>query len=242
MVRSKRWLVPVLGAATALAWSTYRRRDLGRLLENLRRYSAPSATLYDAVTARLITGFLTRVARDLAKLAPQARVLEVGSGPGRLATTLAEVAPDIRVTGIDIAPDMVERATALAVSSEVADRVEFLVGDVASLPFPDTSFDVVVSTFSAHHWPDPAKGLAEIYRVLRPGGMAWVYDLADWITAFERHGPNVAELAADSPFGNHGACTHSITTKVGPIPLIYRADFRRKQPSYPPRRGQNSIV
>jgi SAM-dependent methyltransferase len=86
---------------------------------------------------------------------------------------------------------------------------------------------VVVSTLSAHHWPDPATGLAEIYRVLRPGGVARIYDLADWITAFERHGPNLAELAPGSPFEHHGAHT----TRIGPIPVIYRADFRREQPA-----------
>jgi ubiquinone/menaquinone biosynthesis C-methylase UbiE len=59
--------------------------------------------------------------------------------------------------------------------------VRFLVGDVASLPLSDAAFDVVVSTFSAHRWPDPGKGLAEIYRVLRPGGVARIYDLAGWL-------------------------------------------------------------
>jgi ubiquinone/menaquinone biosynthesis C-methylase UbiE len=75
------------------------------------------------------------------------------------------------------------------------------VGDVAALPFGEASFDVVVSTLSAHNWPDPAAGLAELYRVLRPGGVAWVYDLADWITRPERHGPGLAELASAGSFG-----------------------------------------
>jgi ubiquinone/menaquinone biosynthesis C-methylase UbiE len=48
-------------------------------------------------------------------------------------------------------------------------RPSFLVGDAASLAFPDGSFDLVVSTFSMHHWADPTAGLAEIGRVLRPG-------------------------------------------------------------------------
>jgi ubiquinone/menaquinone biosynthesis C-methylase UbiE len=88
----------------------------------------------------MLGGFFTRAAREVAELAPRARVLEVGSGPGRLATRLAELAPDVRVTGIDISPEMVERANSLAVRSRVADRVEFRIGDVASLPFADASF------------------------------------------------------------------------------------------------------
>jgi hypothetical protein len=50
-------------------------------VENLHRYSAPTATLYDTVTAPLLRRFLRRVAGDLAQLAPQGRILEVGAGP-----------------------------------------------------------------------------------------------------------------------------------------------------------------
>jgi SAM-dependent methyltransferase len=56
-------------------------------------------------------------------------------------------------------------------------RPEFLVGDVAALAFPDRSFDLVVSTLSMHHWADPATGLAEIGRVLRPGARALIWDV-----------------------------------------------------------------
>jgi SAM-dependent methyltransferase len=220
----------VLGLlAAALAYFHYRRRDLGRLLENLRRYSAPNAAFYDALTAPLLGGFFTRVASSLAELAPRARVLEVGSGPGRLATRLAELTPDVLVTGVDISPEMVERANSLAVWSRVADRVEFRVGDVASLPFAEASFDVVVSTFSLHHWPSSAEGLAEVYRVLRPGGVALIYDVADWIRRFEQGGPGIADVARESPFGGRGAYTQNITTRLGPIPLVYRAEFIRSE-------------
>jgi SAM-dependent methyltransferase len=136
---SKRWVLPAMLAGAALAWTRLRRGDPGRLVENVHRYSAPTARLYDAVTAPLLGGFFTRVAGDLAKLAPQGRVLEVGSGPGRLAARLAKIAPGVRVIGVDIAPDMVERAISLAARSGVADRVAFQIGDVAALPFADAS-------------------------------------------------------------------------------------------------------
>jgi SAM-dependent methyltransferase len=226
MSPGKRWLiVPALVAGAALAYSHYRRHDLGHHVENWRRYSAPNATLYDAVTAPLLSGFFGRVATDLSGFALRGQVLEVGSGPGRLAVKLAELAPGVQVTGVDISPEMVERANSLAANSGVADRVVFLLGDVASLPFDDARFFAVVSTFSLRHWADPAKGLEEIFRVLRPGGVARVYDVVDWISRFEREGPSIAELAKESPIGERGAFSHSIVTRLGAIPLVYRAEL-----------------
>jgi SAM-dependent methyltransferase len=117
------------------------------------------------------------------------------------------------------------RANSLAANSGVAGRVEFRVCDVASLPFADASFDVAVSTFSMHHWSDPPKGLEEIYRVLRPGGIALIYDVVEWIRRFEQGGPSIAELAKEGSFGERGAFSHSITRRLGPIPLVYRAEL-----------------
>jgi SAM-dependent methyltransferase len=227
MMLHKRWLVPALAGGAALAYARYRQDDLGRLVENVRRYSAPSAGLYDTVAAPILAGFFTRVAQDLIALDPRASVLEVGSGPGRLAVTLAALAPEIRITGVDITPEMVAWAKALAARRGLSDRVAFRIGDVGALPLADASVDVAVSTFSLHHWPDPVSGLGEIYRALRPGGVARIYDVVDWIRHFERSGPGIAELAAQSPFGG---CERIITSGIGPIPLVYRADLRRAPP------------
>lgn len=225
MQLGKRWLVLGLLVGTAFAYSQLRRRDLTRRIDNLKRFSAPSASLYDAIATPALGGFYQRVAEDLAKTAPRARVLEIGSGPGRLATKLAALAPEVHVVGIDIVPEMVERASALAAKSDVGDRVTFQVGDVAALPFPDATFDVVVSTLSLHHWANPARGLSEIYRVLRPDGIARIYDVVDWIRQFEQRGPGIAELAQGSPFGERGSFSLGTPIRLGPIPLVYQADL-----------------
>jgi ubiquinone/menaquinone biosynthesis C-methylase UbiE len=78
-------------------------------------------------------------------------------------------------------------------------RPSFLVGDVASLPFPDVSFDLVVSTLSMHHWADPTAGLAQISRVLRPGGRALIWDIRPGIVPFHRHAPEPIEPVHESP-------------------------------------------
>ena len=120
MSPGKRWLiVSALVAGAAVVYSHYRRRDLDSFVENFRRYSAPNATLYDAVTAPFLGGFFGRVATDLAGVVPRGEVLEVGSGPGRLAVKLAEVAPGVQVTGVDISPEMIERAISLAANAGV---------------------------------------------------------------------------------------------------------------------------
>jgi ubiquinone/menaquinone biosynthesis C-methylase UbiE len=128
---------------------------------------------YDRMSTFLFGSLFRGIADDVASVAPNdARVLEVGSGPGHLSIAMAR-RHRLDVTALDLDPDMIERARANSGDSSVP---SFLVGDVASLPFPDASFDVVVSTFSMHHWADPTAGLAEISRVLRPGGRALIWD------------------------------------------------------------------
>jgi SAM-dependent methyltransferase len=136
------------------------------------------AVVYDALSRLLLGSLHGRIAADVAAVAPAgARVLEVGCGPGHLSIRLARQ-HRLQMTGLDLDPAMIDRARASADRAGDGDqhRPSFLVGDVASLAFPDGSFDLVVSTLSMHHWADPAAGLAEIGRVLRPGGRALIWD------------------------------------------------------------------
>jgi len=134
---------------------------------------------YDVISRLLLGSFFDGIAADVAAAAPHgARVLEVGCGPGQLSIRMAR-RHGLDVTGLDLDPAMIERARANADRAEAGDerRPSFRVGDVASLPFADGSFDLVVSTLSMHHWADPAAGLAEIGRVLRPRATALIWDL-----------------------------------------------------------------
>jgi SAM-dependent methyltransferase len=89
------------------------------------------------------------------------RVLEVGGGPGELAERMQREL-GAAVAFLDISPRMVELARARGVDAQV--------GDVQELPFADASFDTVVAAWMLYHIPDLDRGLAEIARVLRPGG------------------------------------------------------------------------
>jgi SAM-dependent methyltransferase len=177
MGRPRRFVI-LLGAAAAVA--AVLRHGRGPV----RGHTVPGGILvgdaaaYDALSRLLLGPFVRRVAADVATVVPNgARVLEVGCGPGRLSVRLAGQ-HGLDVTGLDLDPAMIQRARANAnrAGDGLARRPSFLVGDVASLAFADASFDLVVSTLSMHHWADPAAGLAEVGRVLRPGGRALVWD------------------------------------------------------------------
>lgn len=96
----------------------------------------------------------------LSRLAP-IRVVEVGGGPGELAEWMREEL-GARVDFVDSSPRMVELARARGVEARV--------GDVQELPFADSTFDLAVAAWMLYHVPDIDRGLAEIVRVLRPGG------------------------------------------------------------------------
>ncbi len=160
------------------------------------------AVAYDNALSRLVLGsLLGPIAADVAAVAPDgARVLEVGCGPGHLSIRLARQ-HGLDVTGLDLDPAMIERARANADRAGDGDerRPSFLVGDVASLPFPDGSFDLVVSTLSMHHWADPTAGLAEIRRVLRSGARALVWDFRPGVWSLHPHPPDPVEHTHGSP-------------------------------------------
>jgi SAM-dependent methyltransferase len=171
------FFVVLLGAAAAaVAVVRHGRRAMERRVPG--GILIGDAAVYDTLSRILLGPFLGRIAADVAAVAPdRARVLEVGCGPGHLSIRLARQ-HGLEVTGLDLDPAMITRARANAdrLGDRDQRRPSFLVGDVASLAFADGSCDLVVSTLSMHHWADPTAGLAEIGRVLRPGGRALVWD------------------------------------------------------------------
>jgi SAM-dependent methyltransferase len=177
------------------------RAILEQVFTNVRDFDLPSAGVYDALIATVLEGFYARVASEVTAAYRSGKLLEVGSGPGRLAVRLARMDPGMRLTGVDISDAMVERAARRAAEAGLSERVRFEVGDVAALPLSDGEFDGVVSTLSLHHWSEPTSGLAEIHRVLKPGGEARIYDLAHWLWRPARGGGRLEQLAAASPFG-----------------------------------------
>ncbi len=119
-------------------------------------------------------GFAGRRRSVFARLAalsgagPGDRILDVGCGTGYWSRMLAPlVGPEGRVIGVDPSPPMLEHARRRSPGN-----CSYEVGEGQALPFPDVSFDIVVSSFAVHHMPRSARGAAvrEMFRVLRPGG------------------------------------------------------------------------
>lgn len=133
----------------------------------------PIATWYARNTRRDVRRFQAHARAVAARVAPGARVLEVAPGPGYLALELARLG--YRVTGLDISHSFVRIARENAAAAGLA--IEFRHGDAAHLPFDDGSFDFAVCTAAFKNFSDPAGALAEIHRVLRPGGEASIFDL-----------------------------------------------------------------
>jgi ubiquinone/menaquinone biosynthesis C-methylase UbiE len=137
----------------------------------------PLSRLYSGLTTfRMMRDYYDSVAAQIVERVPAGRVLDIGTGPGRLPIAIAMKDRYIRVTGLDLSRDMVRIATGLAVKKGLH-NVDFKAGNAGELPFDDREFDLVVSTLSFHHWKEPDKALDEIYRVLREGGEAWIYDI-----------------------------------------------------------------
>jgi ubiquinone/menaquinone biosynthesis C-methylase UbiE len=113
----------------------------------------------------------------LARMQPGDAVLDVGCGTGTLAMEVARrVGRAGRVAGVDPGTEQIARARAIAARRNVP--IEFQIGVIEQLAFPDQTFDVVLSTLMMHHLPGDLKrqGLAEIARVLKPGGRLVIAD------------------------------------------------------------------
>ncbi|SMG43319.1 class I SAM-dependent methyltransferase [Dethiosulfovibrio salsuginis] len=103
----------------------------------------------------------------------QGIALDIGTGPGFLGTELAKIT-DMEIYFVDLSDKALLSARERFERSETDNKAAFVQADVRSLPFEDDFADFIMSRGSIWFWEEPEKGLAEIYRVLKPGGTAIV--------------------------------------------------------------------
>jgi len=132
-----------------------------------------------------------RLVRAALSAAPGERILDLGCGPGFFcAELLEEVGTDGRIVGLDSSPEMLNLAIRRC---ERWANVEFHEADATALPVADASFDGVMCVQVLEYVPDTAAALGELFRVLRPGGRAVVWD-TDWAT-LSWHSEDPARMA-----------------------------------------------
>lgn len=138
---------------------------------------------FNQVAANYSTSAVHARGRDLEEmvravtLTGQEQVLDAGCGTGHTALTFA---PHVaQVIAIDFTEGMLAQGRQLAVDRGLP-NVAFRLSDVEKLPFAAAHFDLVVSRYSAHHWPHPATALREFKRVLKPGGIFLLNDIVSY--------------------------------------------------------------
>jgi ubiquinone/menaquinone biosynthesis C-methylase UbiE len=132
------------------------------------------ARWYAKLTRKSLAEFEELARRMAAGLPPGSRVLEVAPGPGYFSISLAKLG-HFEITGLDISKTFVEIALRNAKEENVA--VDFQQGNASRMPFSHGSFDRIVCRAAFKNFAEPVRALAEMRRVLRPGGKAVIIDL-----------------------------------------------------------------
>jgi len=145
-----------------------------------RRY----ARIYDAVFGPVLQPGRKAVL-DALKLKPGDRVLEVGVGTG---LSLPLYPRSVRITGIDVSGEMLEKARARVASRKLENVEALLEMDAENMSFPDASFDKVVAMYVVSVVPRPAKLIEELHRVCRPDGEIYI------VNHFQSENPIVASF------------------------------------------------
>jgi ubiquinone/menaquinone biosynthesis C-methylase UbiE len=150
---------------------------MGRVLEPEVMEGDAEAAAYDELDRKwgdiLFQGFAEAALRMGVR---QGRVLDVGTGSGRIAIRLARLNPALQIEGIDLSNSMLELARTNATRAGVA-NVHFSLGDAKQIPFADGTFDLVICHQLLHQLPDPIIALREVNRVAKAEGGILVRDI-----------------------------------------------------------------
>jgi ubiquinone/menaquinone biosynthesis C-methylase UbiE len=185
-------------------------------------FTGHGSHIYDVVMVQLTRRLYQRVVEDLGLIRPgEGKALDAGAGPGTLARDIARRFPQLEVYGIDLSEEMMLLAREHAKREGVEERVHFDIGNIGQLPYPDHTFDVVVSTISMHHWYELEQPLRELHRVLRPGGRLLIYDFR-FIKA-----ETVEKALASTPFAGTPLEQTLVRTGVLPFALYKRFTLQK---------------
>ena len=147
--------------------------------EQVRSMFDAIAVRYDALNHLLSMGvdrsWRRKVVRRVHAAKP-ATILDLATGTGDLAIMLARECEQSAVTGIDLSEQMLAIGRQKVSQAGLEQRITLMQGDAENLPAEDNSFDAVTVAFGVRNFEDLARGVAEIHRVLRPGGIVCVLE------------------------------------------------------------------
>ena len=197
----------------------------------IERIPGVLASAYAKATRMAIETYYRQVAERIAAHLKSGILLDLGTGPGYLPIEIAKKSSEIQITGVDLSRKLIHMARTNASTAGLADRLNFQLGNAAALDFEDSSFDMVISTGMLHSIKEPAKVLQEIYRVLKAGREAWIFDPAKITSAVDRKkwktSLNLRErffLWLFQLFGLHKPI--EVYTREQAVALIEKTDFK----------------
>lgn len=149
---------------------------------------SPIATMFDSISPKydalnhLLSLNIDKVwrkktAKAVAKTHPQT-LLDLATGTADLAILLAKHNPQTHIIGIDISEKMLEIGKEKVAKSNLENQIKLRLGDAASLPFDDSTFDAVTVAFGVRNFENLDEGLSEIHRVLKPGGQVFILEFS----------------------------------------------------------------
>ena len=152
----------------------------------IERIPGVLASAYEKATRMVIDSYYRRIAEEIVDYMASGTILDIGTGPGYLPIEIAGRSSSLYITGIDLSRKLIKMAQSNSAKAGLSDRLRFQFGNAGNLAFDDSSFDMVISTGMLHSLKDPLKVLQEIYRVLKSGGEAWVFDPAQVASQVDR--------------------------------------------------------
>ncbi len=152
----------------------------------IERIPGVLATAYEKGTRMVIDSYYSHVAEEIVAHLQGDTILDIGTGPGYLPIEIAKRSSNVRIIGVDLSRKLLDMARSNAARAGLSDRLTFQLGNAGRIEFDDSAFDMVISTGMLHAIKDPVKVIQEMYRVLKAGGEAWIFDPARVSAAVDR--------------------------------------------------------